>query len=217
MSTLRFPRVAGACAVLAAALAVFYSITFAIVVKRGTHWASWASTSALALGGLVAIPVVVAIYQRARRVDEGFALVALLVGAGSSFGVLLHGANDLAVLFNPPAHATDLPNATDPRGVSTFALLAVGLAVSSWLLVRSGWSTRLATVGYSAAVLLVVVYIGRLTVLDPNRGWIAVAAALSGLLLIPGWYLLVARELLRADAVVPGPPVTANGYVRAGV
>jgi hypothetical protein len=140
MSTLRFERVAAYCAGAAAVLAVFYSVAFAVVVKEGSRCASWSSTSALALGGLVALPVIVAIYLRVRAVDEGFALVGLLV--------------------------------------------------------RSGLPARFATLGYTAAALLVVVYVGRLTVLDPNKTWIATAAVASGFVAVPAWYAWLARTLI---------------------
>lgn len=205
MPTARFQRLAGWCALSAAALALFYSVTFAIVVKHGSRWASWSSTTALALGGLVALPLIAAIYLRVRTVDEGFALVALLVGTASAFGSMLHGTNDLAVMFNPPKGTIDLPNATDARGFTTFALLALSIALSSWLLVRSGLPSRFATLGYAAAALLVVVYIGRLTVLDPNKGWIAAAAGLSGLLAVPAWYGWLGRALLRLESPAVAP------------
>jgi hypothetical protein len=210
MQTIRFERVAGVAAAGAAAVAVFYAVTFAVFVKRGSDWAQWSSTTALALSGLVALPVLVAVYQRIRAVDEGCALVTLLVGAASAIGSSLHGAHDLAVLFNPPAGELELPNATDPRGAATFALLAVTIALSSWLLARTGLPARFAALGYLAAALLVVVYVGRLTVLDPNTSWIAVAAALSGFLAVPAWYAWLARTFLRAAAPAPAAAGTTR-------
>jgi hypothetical protein len=210
MPTIPVRRVAASCAYVASVLALAYSVTFAIVVKEGSRWASWTSTTVLAVGGLVALPVIVVIFQRVRVVDEGFALVALLLGTASAIGSTLHGVHDLAVLFNPPTSAVELPNATDARGFATFGLFALSIALSSWLLVRTGLPHRFATLGYAASVSLLVVYIGRLTVLDPNTTWIAVAAVASGFVAVPLWYAWLARALVTEPADPLGAPLARD-------
>jgi hypothetical protein len=48
-------------------------------------------------------------------------------------------------------------------------------------------------------VVLWVVYFGRLITVDPHKNVIRVAAVLSGLVLVPVFYLLIARSLLREE------------------
>jgi hypothetical protein len=48
-----------------------------------------------------------------------------------------------------------------------------------------------------------VVFIGRLTVLNPKNNVIKLAAVASGLVVVPAFYLLVARGLLRGPRPVP--------------
>ena len=52
-------------------------------------------------------------------------------------------------------------------------------------------------VGLTSGLATIVVYTGRVTVLDPKRWWVALAALFSVLIGVPLWNALVARELLR--------------------
>jgi len=91
--------------------------------------------------------------------------VLALVGA---FGATLHGGYDLANLANPPASlATDLPSSVDPRGLGTFALTGLALAVIGVLILRGGAFPRpLGYLAFLSAALLVFVYVGRLVILN---------------------------------------------------
>ena len=199
MNSTAFNRTAIAAAYLSGAIALAYSLTFGYYVREGANWAHYTASGLLVAGGLVGLPVLVALYQRLRAGDEGFALIALLIAAAAAFGSVLHGAHDVAVFANPDqsGSATAYPNFTDPRGFATFALFGLGLVVLS-LLVRSvGFRAGTSAVGALTGVSTIVVYIGRVTVLDPQRWWVAIAAIASGVVGLPLWNVLVARDLAR--------------------
>ena len=89
-------------------------------------------------------------------------------------------------------------NPTDPRGFATFGLTALALAVMAWLIQRgAAFDRRLAYVGYAAAVLLVVIYLGRLVLFDPNKPGLKVVALLSGFVVNPVFFVWLGLQLRR--------------------
>jgi hypothetical protein len=199
--TASFRRFAGLCALLAAVGSITYSVTFAIYVRRSSHWAQWASDVTLLAGGVVALAVLVALYETVRRSEPQFALLALVLGLGGCLGAAVHGAYDVAVLSNPIATNPNAPNAIDPRGFATFAVSGLALAAFAALGLRSGsLSGPLAACGVIGGLLLVVVYFGRLILLDPNANLVKACALLSGIVLVPAFYVGFARMLLTSAA-----------------
>jgi hypothetical protein len=140
-----------------------------------------------------------ALYRRLRDVDAGFALVAFMFGFAGALGSTIHGAFDLANFFHPPAAlASDVPSAVDPRGVLTFGLSGLALLVFARLMSRDGgFPARLALLGYVSGVLLVLIYLGRLIVLDPASPLILGPAALEGFIVNPVWYIWVGMTFWR--------------------
>jgi hypothetical protein len=66
---------------------------------------------------------------------------------------------------------------------------------------RTGGLDRTAAcIAVLAAVLLVLLYVGRLTVLDPEANVIKATALISGLIVNPAFFLLFARSLLQTTA-----------------
>jgi hypothetical protein len=193
-----FRRFAGACALLAALAGVVFTVAFAVVVQNGDRWAAWLSWVTLLAGGLVTIPVVVALHAVLGEVEPQFALVGLIVGVAGALGAAVHGAYDIAVLANPPTGPdTGLPSAIDPRGAMTFAVTGLALLLFGWLILRTGLLPGAAGgLGVGGGLLLLVVYVGRLTVMNPKTNVIRIAALASGLVVVPGFYLLVGRSLL---------------------
>ena len=196
-----FRRFAGWAAVLAAGVSIVYTVTFAFYVRDGYHWAHWASAISLTISGLAVAPVFVALHSRLRDAEPEFALFALVIGVVGVLGATIHGALDVANLAKPMGGTSaDLPSQIDPRGFLTFALTAVALGLFGWLAMRTGRLPKLLwPTGGIAAVLLLVVYFGRLIALDPHRNFIRFSAVLSGLVVLPAFYLLVARALRTAD------------------
>ncbi len=117
----------------------------------------------------------------------------LLLGIGGAFGALLHGGYDLANAINAPDVSSaimNLPGAVDPRGLLTFGITGIGVIILAWLIGRSKLFPRgLSYWGYLLGVLLLVLYLGRLIILDPKNPLIAVDALVSGFVLNPVWYI----------------------------
>jgi hypothetical protein len=216
---LDFDRTASWMAYLSAAVALAYSVSFGYYVREGDRWAQYTSSGLLIAGGLIGLPVLVAIYLRVRHVDEGFAIVGLLVAAAAAFGTVLHGAHDIAVFAHPDKVTTsaDYPNFTDPRGFSTFALFGLGMIVLAAMTRGAGFAKPIPLVGAISGVLAVIVYIGRVTVLDPKRWWVAIAAVGAGVVGVPLWNVLVARSLRSGHAVArvaqPKAPPARNASI----
>jgi hypothetical protein len=220
MASPTFARTASWLAYLSAAIALAYSLSFGYYVQEGDKWAQYTSSGLLMAGGLVGLPVLVAIYQRVRAVDDGFAIVGLVVAAAAALGSVLHGAHDIAVFANPEVATgnADYPNFTDPRGFSTFALFGLGMLVLAALCRAARFSRQIPFVGAVTGVLAMIVYIGRVTVLDPKRWWVAIAAVGAGVVGVPLWNVLVARELsrpVRVAAVQPNAPLARSASISA--
>jgi hypothetical protein len=143
----------------------------------------------------------VAVYERLREIEPSAALWALLMGVGAAFGSAIHGGYDLALALHPPATAVaELPSQVDPRGLLTFGVAGSAIFVVSWLMRRSLWFPRgLAALGYLLAGLLVVIYLGRLVILDPSSPLILGPAALAGFAVSPAWYVWLGLSMLGGD------------------
>src|SRR5207244_13220999 len=78
----------------------------------------------------------------------------------------MHAAYDLGSLIKTPeAFSTALPTPTDPRGLATFALGAIVILLFSWLMSHTAeFPETLVRIGYGAAALLLVTYLGRLII-----------------------------------------------------
>jgi hypothetical protein len=189
-----YARFAGMCAVLAGVLGFLYSLAF--VVLRS----SLLSALLLLLAGLLTTAVVVAVYDRLKETDATFALWALLLGVIGALGSAVHGGYDLSNALHPPAQGLpDLPNAVDPRGLLTFGVAGLGLWVVAWLMTRGTHFPRtLGYVGYVAAALLLILYLGRLIVLDATSPFIVGPALLAGFVVNPIFYVWLGLTLRRA-------------------
>jgi hypothetical protein len=204
--TRTFQRFAAGSAVLAAAASLIFTVAFAQVVQEGDRWAQWLAWSTLLAGSLITVPVMTALHVRLGRSEPEFAMVGFVLGVGAAIGASVHAAYELSVLANEPSTTVDLPSAIDPRGFLTFAVTGLAVGVFGWLILRDGGLPRRAGhLALFAAVLLIVVFIGRLTVLNPKTNVIRIAALASGLVLLPAFYLQVGRALLKGDAAEPQP------------
>jgi hypothetical protein len=196
---LSFDRFAAVTAILAGVAGFLYAVAFIIIQRSSPALGGGLSALFLTLGGLFATGAVVGVYERLREAGGGFALWALLLSLGGALASLLHGGYDLANAINPPREVNlDLPSQIDPRGLLTFGLAAIGLFVFSWLIGRSddlphalGWW------GYLSAVLLIVLYVGRLVILNAASPAIVVPALLSGFIVNPVWYVWLGAALWR--------------------
>ena len=176
-----------------AILALVYAVGF-VFLKSGNIY-----SPALFIGGLVNAVTLVAVYERVKVNGSGLVLLGLLLGFAGTLGATIHGAYDVANLFHQPATVTDatLPFQVDPRGLLTFGISGLGVLALSWQALRNAALPRnVGQLGVVLGVLLVVIYLGRLIVLDANSLLILVPAGLGTIVSI-AWYFLVGRELLR--------------------
>lgn len=178
-----FDRFAGLCAILAGIVGLLYSISF-VILKNDILIALF-----LMLGGAFSTAVLVAVYSRLKATDSNFAFWALFLSIAGAFGAIIHGGYDLANAINPTAAnvaLANLPSAIDPRGLLTFGVTGLGIFVFAWLMGRSGQFPRgLNYWGYLLAILLVVLYLGRLIILDTKNPVILVNGLLSGFIVNP--------------------------------
>ncbi len=193
-----FERFAGLSAILAGIAGLLYSISF-VVLKNDLLIALF-----LMLGGLFSTAALVAVYNRLKETDATFALWALLLSIAGAFGALIHGGYDLANAINPPGvnvALASLPSTVDPRGLLTFGVAGLSVFVMALLMARGGQFPRgLSYWGYLLAVLLVVLYLGRLIILDPKNPIVLVDALLSGFIVNPVWYVWLGVVLWGASS-----------------
>jgi hypothetical protein len=209
MRSIEFERFAAQAARTVAVMGFLYSAIFVVVVERGSRWAAILSAILLLGGALLSTVVFVALYGRLHLIDPLASLWVTLLGFAAAVGSAMHGAYDLGVLVKTPeAFSTDLPNPTDPRGLATFALGGVTILLFSWLMSRTAdFPETLVRIGYGAAALLLVTYLGRLIILNPKNPLIAGGAALAGFVFSPVWYAWVGSLLLHgAKASPPASP-----------
>ncbi len=191
-----FDRFAGAAAMVVGLGGIVYAVLFITLLHKYTKGADAVSALLLMVGGVATTAVLIAVYGRLAPVDPGFALWALVIGVAGAIGSALHGAFDLAPLAHKVATSPIGANPTDPRGFATFALFALAVVVISWLILRGGgFDRRLAYIGFVAAALLMLIYLGRLIAYNPNIAWLKAAAYASGLVVNPVFFVWLGLEL----------------------
>jgi hypothetical protein len=93
-----------------------------------------------------------------------------------------------------------LPNPIDPRGLLTFGVMGLGLFLFCWLMTQEGSLPRgLAFLGYISAILMIVLYLGRLIILQATSLAIVIPALLEGFIVNPLWYVWLGLTLLRSQ------------------
>jgi hypothetical protein len=188
---------AGGAAALAGLAGFVYSVAFVLLRNGGL------AALMLTAGGLLSVVALVAVFRVVREASPGMATIGLIFGAVGALGAAVHGAYDLANVLHAPGATSDLPNAVDPRGFLTFGVSGLGVAVLSALALRTATAPRTwAWLGILLGVLLVVIYLGRLVILDATSPIILVPAGLTGFVVNPIWYLWLAVILRRS--AMPG-------------
>lgn len=198
-----FTRFAALCAFAAGLVGLGYSISFSLYLHSPSRGTAYADSLLLLAGGLLSTAVFTAVYERLRRTDAALALWGFVLALVGAFGAAIHGAYDLANLANPPASlASDIPSSVDPRGLGTFALTGLALAVTGVLILRGRLLPRgLGYLAFLSAALLVFVYIGRLVILNPKSPGLLAAAVAAGYLVNPVWYVWLGLTFKRQQHV----------------
>jgi hypothetical protein len=189
-----FEKFAGWSAILAGLSGFLYSISFIVLQNN------MLSALFLMLGGLFSTAALTALYQRVRETESGFALLGLLLSVSAALGSAIHGGYDLANALHPPASPnSELPNAIDPRGLLTFGVAGLGLFILSWLATQeASFPKAFAYLGYVSAALMIVLYLGRLIILEATNLAIVVPALLEGFIVNPLWYVWLGRHLIKS-------------------
>lgn len=144
----------------------------------------------LALFGLFSLKTFIYLYGRLKNVHEGIARLALVLTVAGALGALVHGGYDLANAINPTGEISNLPSQIDPRGLLTFGLAGLGLLKVSYLISKDkSFPKGLDMLGYLSGALLVLIYLGRLIILDPTNPMLLYPVLLNGFILVPLWYL----------------------------
>jgi hypothetical protein len=175
-----FDRYAGWLSLLAGITGLGYAIAF-VVLKDARLSAVF-----LTLAPLLSVAGLVAVFERVRAIDAGYATMALAIGAFGALAASTHGAYDLGNVLHPPAAADvlkDVPFPADPRGFGTFGLTGIALAILAWLSRRTsdlpGW---VGPVGLALGAVLVITWLARLIVFDATSLLVLAPALISGLL-----------------------------------
>jgi len=200
MKSSSFNTLAGWFAILAGVFGLLYAIAFVLITRSRPELGVLLSALFLLIGGFCGFIALTGLFQHLREVEPSYALLGFMLAVGAAAGSLIHGGYDLSNALHPPATLnTDLPSPIDPRGLLTFGVASVGLFIFSWLMSRSSdFPKGLAYLGYLSAFLMIVLYLGRLIILDPSSRLILLPAALEGFLVNPIWYIWLGVKLLSA-------------------
>jgi len=188
-----FEKFAGWMAILAGISGFLYSVAFVVLQSN------LLSALFLLLGGLFSAAALTALYQRLRGTESGFALLGLLLTLSAALGSVIHGGYDLSNALHPPASLSpDLPNPIDPRGLLTFGIAGLGLFLLSRLMTQNmNFPKGLAYLGMLSAILMFVLYLGRLIILQATSLVIVIPALLEGFIVNPLWYVWLGLTLFR--------------------
>lgn len=201
MTSKTFEKFAGTSAILAGITGFLYAVAFIVISRNNPQLGKLLSSLFLLLLGFLSVAALVAVYNRLQAINSGFALWALILGIVGAVGANIHGGFDLANAINPPTTMTDLPSQVDPRGLLTFAYSGIAVFVISWLISKGGQFPRaLGVLGYIAAILLLVIYLGRLIILDPTNPILLWPVLVNGFGVYPVWYVWLGVALLRQEA-----------------
>ncbi|HEX9385738.1 MAG TPA: hypothetical protein VF918_05415, partial [Anaerolineales bacterium] len=129
-------------------------------------------------------------------------LLGLLLTLSAALGSAIHGGYDLANALHPPASLNaDLPNPIDPRGLLTFGVAGLGLFLLSWLMTQEiRFPKGLAYLGILSAILMIILYLGRLVILQATSLVIVIPALLEGFIVNPVWYIWLGLTLIRGQS-----------------
>jgi len=160
-------RAAGPAAVVVAVGGVLYSVLFVIAVRSGSSVAATASWLVLLVVALVSSAVLVVVYQQVREADPATSLWALVLAVAGVYGSVAHAGYALASESNRTA---DVASQADPRGLATFGITGLALLAFAVVIRRAGvLPAGLGTLGLVFGGLLVLTYLGRLIIVDPNN------------------------------------------------
>jgi hypothetical protein len=190
-------RLGGILSIFVGVGGLLYGILFAYIVAGSPTWVSRTWLVLAMLGGLAVTGVFVALYQQLSPVDHAIALWAALLGVVAGLGQMLNASVGLGYALNPAPEGAYVSE-PDPLGILRFGLNGVALLIFAWVMLRSELPKGLTYLAEVGGVLLVVMYLGRLTgIIDPAERITLIPPIVYGLLVHPVLYAWLGRELLR--------------------
>lgn len=190
-----FERFGSVSAILTGVLSIFYAVFF-LFISRANEFVgilgSW-----IILGGTAffAAAAYVALYQRLKEREAGFALYTLLFGVMCAFAMLQHGAFEAINLYRSGAVVSALgaPSQVDPAGLASFGVIGVVAFLWGWLIQKTNVLPRtLGYVGMLNAVLLIVLFFA--TVIG-SQTLILASGGLTSVIVGPLWWIWLGRAL----------------------
>lgn len=140
-----------------------------------------AASILLMLGGLASTIILFHLSTTLFSVNEPVARWALVIGMIASVLTVVHAGYDLAKDIHPPDTPGVLlgyPSSVDARGLATFGLAGLVYLTLATLMSRSdAYAKRLARLGQALGVIMIVIYFGRLIILDPENIVVRIALA----------------------------------------
>jgi hypothetical protein len=181
---------------IAAACGFLYSVSFVVIARSNPTLGTGLSGLFLLLGGILGASALLGLYERLKPSAGTYALWALIFGLGGALAAALHGGYDLAVGIHPPNQTINFPSPVDPRGLGTFGLTGLSLLAFSYLMQRDRTFPRgLVGLGYVSGVLLVIIYVSRLTILEASNLLVLAPAGVEGFIVNPAWYVWLGLAL----------------------
>ena len=159
--TAGFERFAGLAGLIVAAATFAYTVAFAVALRSDAAAADALRAILLIVSGILLVPFFVALHERTRDIDPGWALSATLLGTIAALAAAAHGAFDIAnVIENPAAGLFDVASESDPRGFFTFGVTGLAVAAFSFLLAKeTSLDGRIAVLGYALSVSLLLLFV----------------------------------------------------------
>jgi hypothetical protein len=155
---------------------IAYGLFFVIIGNRGM------AAGLLMVGGILTALILSGLVRSVEGANDASSRWAELIGTIGAVGSAIHGGYDLANVIHPPESnvlsLAEYPNSVDPRGLATFGLVGIAFLIVATLMARSDRYPRgLARVGQVLGVVMIVIYLGRLVILDPTNPVVRVALA----------------------------------------
>jgi hypothetical protein len=183
---------------LAGVSGFLYALSFVVVTRSAPELGAGLSGLFLLLGGILGASALLGLYDVLQTTGGGYARWALLFGLAAALAATLHGGFDLANAIHSSDDTSSFPSEVDPRGLGTFGLAGISMLAFAFLIARDGSLPRgLASTGLLSGALLVLIYLGRLIVLDASSPLILTPAALEGFFVNPLWYIWLGFALRR--------------------
>jgi hypothetical protein len=153
---------------------IAYGLFFVIIGNQG------AAAVLLLVGGILTALLLSGLCKSVETVHEPGARLAALIGTIGAVGSSVHGGYDLANVIHPPdtSPLAEFPNPIDPRGLATFGLVGLAFLIVASLMTRSDrYPGGLSRLGQFLGGVMMVIYLGRLIILDPTNPIVRVALA----------------------------------------